>query len=242
MCILCAPVFCRGIFTAKRIRARGWDTQDISEELPLYVKERIAVEAKKVMFSTRTLVTVGLLSALAYVLMLLESPAYIGFLRIEFSDVPAVVGGLSFGPAAGVFIELVKNLLKVISNTKTIGAGELANLIVGCAYVVPLCVIYRRYRSKYNLLAGFAVGTVVMCLAGIVANYFITLPFYSQMFGGMSNLIDMVGSLTPGFLPKIDSLWGIVIIGITPFNVVKGIMISVVSYYVYKIVRKPLQA
>ena len=199
------------------------------------------MEAKKVMFS-RTMVTVGLLSALAYVLMLLESPAYIGFLRIEFSDVPAVVGGLSFGPIAGVFIELVKNLLKVISNTKTIGAGELANLIVGCAYVLPLCVIYRKFRSKYNLLVGFVAGTVTMCLAGIVANYFITLPFYSQMFGGMDSLIDMVGRLTPGFLPKIDSLWSIVIIGITPFNVVKGILISVVSFYVYKIVRRPLQA
>ena len=82
------------------------------------------MESKKTLFSTRELVTIGLFSALAYVLMLLESPGYLGFLRIEFSDVPAILGGLGYGPAAGVFIELIKNLIKVLS-TKTIGAGEL---------------------------------------------------------------------------------------------------------------------
>ena len=74
-------------------------------------------------------------------------------------------------------------------------------------------------------------------MTGMVVNYFITLPIYSNMFGGVDALVAMVGSLTPGFLPTIDSLWKIIIIGITPFNVVKGIMIAVVSYYVFKLVK-----
>ena len=175
------------------------------------------MESKKTLFSTRELVTIGLFSALAYVLMLLESPGYLGFLRIEFSDVPAILGGLGYGPAAGVFIELIKNLIKVLS-TKTIGAGELSNFLVG-----------------------YVVSVISMCIAGMLVNYFITVPIYSNMFGGMEALIGFVGGMTPGFLPTIDSMWKLIVIGITPFNVVKGTMMAVVSYYVFKLVKKPLQ-
>ena len=195
---------------------------------------------KKALFSTRELVIIGLFSALAYVLMLLESPGYLGFLRIEFSDVPAILGGLGFGPGAGVFIELIKNLLKVLS-TKTIGAGEIANFIVGSAYVLPLSIIYRKTKKKHKLLIGYISGIVAMCVAGMIVNYFITLPLYSNMFGGVEALIDMVAGLTPGFLPQINSLWKIILIGITPFNVVKGSLMAIVSYYVFKLVKKPLQ-
>lgn len=198
------------------------------------------MQSKKTLFSTRDLVIVGLFSALAYVLMLLESPGYLGFLRIEFSDVPVILGGLGLGPAAGVFIELIKNIIKALS-TKTIGAGELANFVVGSAYVLPLSLIYRKWKGKHRLLTGYVVGTITMCVAGMIVNYFVTLPLYSNMFGGVDALIGFVGSMTPGFLPEINSLWKIIIIGITPFNVLKGIMMAVVSYYVFKLVKKPLQ-
>ena len=195
---------------------------------------------KKTLFSTRELVTIGLFSALAYVLMLLESPGYLGFLRIEFSDVPAILGGLGYGPAAGVFIELIKNLIKVLS-TKTIGAGELSNFLVGSAFVIPLSIIYRKWKGKHKLLVGYVVSVISMCIAGMLVNYFITVPIYSNMFGGMEALIGFVGGMTPGFLPTIDSMWKLIVIGITPFNVVKGTMMAVVSYYVFKLVKKPLQ-
>ena len=198
------------------------------------------MESKKTLFSTRELVTIGLFSALAYVLMLLESPGYLGFLRIEFSDVPAILGGLCYGPAAGVFIELIKNLIKVLS-TKTIGAGELSNFLVGSAFVIPLSIIYRKWKGKHKLLVGYVVSVISMCIAGMLVNYFITVPIYSNMFGGMEALIGFVGGMTPGFLPTIDSIWKLIVIGITPFNVVKGTMMAVVSYYVFKLVKKPLQ-
>lgn len=198
------------------------------------------MESKKKLFSTRELVTIGLFSALAYVLMLLESPGYLGFLRIEFSDVPAILGGLGYGPAAGVFIELIKNLIKVLS-TKTIGAGELSNFLVGSAFVIPLSIIYRKWKGKHKLLVGYVVSVISMCIAGMLVNYFITVPIYSNMFGGMEALIGFVGGMTPGFLPTIDSMWKLIVIGITPFNVVKGTMMAVVSYYVFKLVKKPLQ-
>ena len=198
------------------------------------------MESKKTLFSTRELVTIGLFSALAYVLMLLESPGYLGFLRIEFSDVPAIMGGLGYGPAAGVFIELIKNLIKVLS-TKTIGAGELSNFLVGSAFVIPLSIIYRKWKGKHKLLVGYVVSVISMCIAGMLVNYFITVPIYSNMFGGMEALIGFVGGMTPGFLPTIDSIWKLIVIGITPFNVVKGTMMAVVSYYVFKLVKKPLQ-
>ena len=98
-----------------------------------------------------------------------------------------------------------------------------------------------RYKGKHKYLFGYIAATVGMCVTGMIVNYFITLPLYSNMFGGVDALIGMVGGMAPGFLPQIDSLWKIIIIGITPFNVVKGIMIAIVSYYVFKLVKKPLQ-
>ena len=159
------------------------------------------MESKKTLFSTRELVTIGLFSALAYVLMLLESPGYLGFLRIEFSDVPAILGGLGYGPAAGVFIELIKNLIKVLS-TKTIGAGELSNFLVGSAFVIPLSIIYRKWKGKHKLLVGYVVSVISMCIAGMLVNYFITVPIYSNMFGGMEALIGFVGGMTPDFFRR----------------------------------------
>ncbi len=208
----------------------------MSKEAAVGMGSRAGKE-KKSMFSTKEMVTLGLLSALAYILMLLESPAYLGFLRIEFSDVPAIIGGLSFGPAAGVFIELIKNLLKSLS-TKTIGAGEIANFFVGSAYILPLAIIYRKMKAKNKLIYGYIAGTISMCVMGMLCNYFITIPLYSNMYGGVDALVGFIGSLTPGFLPQINSVWKVILIGITPFNVVKGIMMAIVSFYVFKITKR----
>ncbi len=187
-------------------------------------------------FTTKAMVTVGLLSALSYALMLLESPAYIGFLRLELSDIPAIVGAFQFGPMAGLVIELIKNLIKAITATKTAGIGELANFIVSVAYVVPAAIIYRKMKSKYKSFFVFGIATICMTIAGFLMNYFVTIPMYATLYGGMDNVLAAATII----IPAIKDKFTLILLGITPFNIVKGIFLGIIGHYTYRMLRNRL--
>ncbi len=185
--------------------------------------------AKGKTYTTKAMVTISLLSALSYVLMLLESPAYIGFLRLELSDIPAIVGAFQFGPMAGLIIELIKNLIKGITATKTAGIGELANFIVSTAYVVPAAIIFRKMKSRYKSVVSFGAATVCMTVAGFLMNYFVTIPMYVTLSGGMENVLA-TATVIPGIKDKLT----LILYGITPFNIGKGIFLGVLGHYTYR--------
>jgi riboflavin transporter FmnP len=193
--------------------------------------------AKTSLFTTKQLVTLAMLSALAYVLMLIHLPfKYIGFLELEFSDVPAVVASIVYGPVAGVIVELIKNTIKAVTATTTGGVGELANFIICACYVAPIGILFRKLKGKGKVVGSFVGGCIGLVLAGIAVNYFITVPLYAKLFGGM----DVVVGVAAATVPAIKGLGTVVLLGITPFNIVKGPIISVVSYLVYKVFRKSL--
>ncbi len=197
--------------------------------------KRLVNEKKKRRFTTKEIVFIGLLSALAYVLMLLESPPFIGFLRLEFSNIPAIVGAFSYGPMAGVLIELIKNLIKAITASKTAFVGELANFIISVAYVVPASIFIRKLTGKYKTLMTFALATISMTIIGFIMNYFVLVPMYANLYGGMDGILAAAT-----MIPGINDKFTLILYGITPFNLVKGIFISVVGYYTYKGVRRIL--
>ncbi len=186
-------------------------------------------------FTTRAMVTIGLLSALSYVLMLLESPPFIGFLRLELSDIPAIVGAFQFGPLAGVVVELIKNLIKAITASKTMGIGELANFIVSTAFVVPAAILYRKLISKNKSFLAFSIATISMTLVGFIMNYFVTIPIYAKLYGGIENVLAAAT-----MIPGINDKFTLILYGITPFNLVKGIFLGLVGHYTYKLLRNRL--
>jgi len=192
------------------------------------------VAGNKAMFSTKQLVVISLLSALAYVLMLIHLPfKYLGFLELEFSDVPGILAALVYGPVAGTVVEFIKNLIKVITATTTGGVGELANFITSACYIIPLGICFKKMKNK---VAPFVFANAGFLVAGVLVNYFITVPLYAGLFGGMEAVVG-VASAT---VPAIHNLATVVILGITPFNVVKGVLMSLVGYWVYKAFRKVL--
>lgn len=203
--------------------------------------------------STKKLVTMSLLSALAYVLMLMHLPfKFLGFLEIEFSDVPAVIAALQFGPFAGVMVELIKNLIKALTASTTGMVGELANFIISSAFMIPVGALYKlrklknvrnsgttansdtknRWNGAYLIII-FVIATISFALAGAIVNYFVTLPLYAKLFGGM----DVVVGVATAHMSAIKNAAGLVIIGITPFNIVKGIGMSVLGYWTYKMLK-----
>lgn len=191
----------------------------------------------KTMFTTKQMVTLAMLSALAYVLMLIHLPfKYLGFLELEFSDVPAIVASLVYGPLAGTIVELIKNAIKAITATTTGGVGELANFLTSACYVIPIGILFQRLKGKTKVFGSFAAGIAGFVVSGILVNYFITVPLYAKLFGG----IEVVVGAAAATVPAIKNLATIVILGITPFNIVKGLLMSIVGYMVYKVFRKSL--
>ncbi len=182
--------------------------------------------------STNSLVKISVLSVMAYILMVMDFaiPIFPVFLKLDFSDIPALLGAFAIGPLAGVAIELVKVILHFITKTSTGGVGELANFIVGAAYVAPAAFIYHRKKDKKHALLGMLAGTIAMTLVGVAVNMYITLPFYSKFMIPMDDIIAM-GTIVNS---RIVDLKTLVLYGITPFNILKGTFISVITLLIYK--------
>lgn len=182
----------------------------------------------------RTIVQIGMLSAIAVVLMLFEVPLPFApsFYEIDFSEVPVLVGCFVMGPLAGAAIELIKILLNfVINGTMTAGVGEIANFIIGCALCVPAGIIYKKNRTRKGALIGMASGTVLMVAAGCVMNAFVLLPVYAKAFGMPMEALVGMGSAVNS---HITSLSTFVIFAVAPFNLLKGVLVSLIVLLIYK--------
>src|SRR6056297_559605 len=142
----------------------------------------------------------------------------------------ALAGAFAIGPLAGVVIEFIKNILHLIFKWN-IGSpvGELANFIVGIALVGTAGYIYKKKKTKQNAIKAMTIGILVMAAAGGIMNYFLLLPFYSR-FMPIESIIQMGAVVNE----RITSLKDLVIYAIIPFNIFKGLIISVVTALLYK--------
>ncbi len=190
------------------------------------------LQQKKQLFTTKELVTIAVLSAMAFVLQFLKTPLPIfpSFLELDLADMPAVFGAILLGPLAGLFIELVKNLLQ-LPFTSTGGVGELANFLVGTALVIPIGVVMRKNKSGKTFIIGAVCGVALMAVVGAFSNLYITLPFYAEI---METEIDTFVAMATAIFPFIDTLPEFILFSIVPFNILKGTMISVIGYILYK--------
>lgn len=183
--------------------------------------------------NVRNMVQVAMLGAVATVLMLFEIPLWFApsFYEIDLSEVAVLIGAFTMGPLAGAVIELIKVLLNLIINgTITAGVGELANLLVGCALVIPAGIVYSRSRTRKGALVGMAAGTLTMTVVGCIVNAFILLPVYSAVIMPMDALVGMGSALNPA----ITDLTTFVFFAVAPFNLLKGVIVSLVTLLLYK--------
>lgn len=187
-------------------------------------------------FTTKSLTTIGIMAAMSCVLMFIKFPvAYIGFLELELSDVPAMLCALTYGPVAGVFVELVKNLIHMMA-TSTAMVGEIANFAISSSYVLGVSLVYKYSKSQKKQQIGYVTGTICLIVAGVVINYFVTLPMYIQLyFGGNESALY---GLASAMVPAIHDMKTLLLLGFIPFNFVKGVIVSIATYYVWKVFHK----
>ena len=194
---------------------------------------------------TRTIAQVAMLGAVAGVLMNFEFPLPFlapSFYQLDFSEIPVLVGTFAMGPVAGVLIELVKILVHLVTKgTMTAGVGDIANFLMGCAFIVPAGLIYRFHyvKSRKHAVMGMAAGTVITTILACVLNAYILLPAYGKAFGvPIESFIEMGSAVNNG----VNGLLGFVILIVVPFNLVKYTLTSVIVFFIYKKLRVILRA
>lgn len=197
------------------------------------------MESKRKPFLIKLAVT-AVLTAMASVLMYYEIPLPFmpPFLKFDFSEVPVVIGSFAIGPIWGVVIELLKNLIH-LPMTQTAGIGEMSNFITGSIYVVTAGLIYNKFHSKPGIILSTSVATIVLALAGIPLNAFVTLPLYASVLGFTTEAI--VG-MSQAVNPLITDKWSLIMWGFVPFNLIKGIIVGVITFLVSLPLSRPLRA
>lgn len=182
----------------------------------------------------RRVAVVGVFSAISAVLMFFEValPFAPSFYELDFSEIPVMICAFAMGPVAGVSAELCKVLLKlVLKGTTTAFVGDFANFVVGCTLVLPASVIYYIRKSKKTAVAGLAVGTVIMAVFGSVFNALYLLPKFAVLYGISEEVIIGMGAAING---NITSFWTLALYCVVPFNILKGLIVSVVTVLLYK--------
>ncbi len=166
----------------------------------------------------KAMVAIGMLSSISYLLMLLNFPLpfFPGFLFVDFSDLPALIAALIFGPVAGVLVELFKNILNYFAMGSQTGipVGHIANFLAGIVFVMPTYFIYNKMKTKKGMTLALIAGTIIMAIVMSLANYFFIMPAYTALMG----LPDMRNVVVPAILP---------------FNILKGVMMSAIFMLIF---------
>lgn len=186
-------------------------------------------------WNTKAMVKVSVLGVIAFILMLFEMPlAWIAppFIQLDVSDVPALLGSFALGPMAGVIIQFLKNILKLMFvGSGTGGVGELANFLVGSTFAFTAGAIYFRKKTLKNALIGLIAGTFTMTIVITLANYFVMFPFYARLFGWpLQDFVNMGTAINA----NIVDLKTLMIFSIVPFNLLKGTIVTIMTVLIYK--------
>jgi len=178
----------------------------------------------------------GMFSAIATILMLFEFPLPFApnFYKLDFSELPILIGAFAFGPAIGVMMEFIKILLNLITDgTTTAFVGEFANFVVGCSFIIPASAIYAFCKNKKGAIASCIAGTMILTVFGTAFNAIYLLPAFSKLYGmPLETILGMGVKVNP--LVSEGSIISFVVACVAPLNLIKGTASSVVTLLIYK--------
>ena len=180
--------------------------------------------------NVRYLTVTAMLSAIAYILMFLDFsvPFMPGFIKMDLSELPALIGSFAMGPLCGVVVCLIKNVLHLFI-TSTGGVGELSNFILGVAFVLPAGLIYKHKKNRRTALIGSIAGALFMGIFSVVSNYFLVYPVYYNFMPQ-----DVILAAYQAILPSVKNILQCLICFNMPFTIIKGMFSVVITFLTYK--------
>ena len=196
---------------------------------------------KREVSSARRISIIGICAAIAVVLHVLDFPLLFlapEFYKLDFSEVPVMLGGFFLGPSAAVAIEGVKIVLKLlVKGTSTAFVGDFANFFVGCCFALPATIWYHTHKDKHGALVGLILGTLTMTILGTAFNAVYLLPKFSTLYGIPMEVLIGMGTAVH---KSVTGVFSFVALCVAPLNLVKGGLVSLLTVLLYKRVAGPL--
>ncbi len=191
---------------------------------------KIENQSQKRTSHIRKLVMTALMAALSSVLMFFSFnvPLMPSFIKMDLSELPALIAAFAMGPLSGATVCLVKNLVNLFFTT-TGGVGELSNFLLGVFFVVPAGIIYRLRPRLSGAVIGSVVGAMLMAVLSVFSNYYVVYPIYTA-FIPMDAIIGMYQAINP----SVKNLWQCLLVFNMPFTFIKGMVSAVITMAVYK--------
>lgn len=191
---------------------------------------------RKTAYGVRYVTVTAMLAAIAFILMFLDFsvPFMPSFIKLDISDLPALIGSFAMGPACGVLVCLIKNLLHLLI-TSTGGVGELSNFVLGVMFVLPAGLIYKHKKTRKNAVIGSLAGAILMAVGSVVSNYFFVYPFYYN-FMSEDAIIAAYNAILQVVVPsaEIKSILPCLIGFNMPFTFLKGLLSVLITLLIYK--------
>ncbi len=184
--------------------------------------------------STKKMICIAMMSAIAIVVYYLDFPVPLmpSFIKLDLSNVVSLFAGFTLGPAAGVIVCLIKNVIHLVIKGfgTTMGIGDIFDFVTSAVFALSAGLVYRKIHTKKGAVIGCIVGTAAYTLISLPLNYFIVYPIYAKAFGGMEAIISAYNAILPGT----DNLFSALCIFNLPFTLIKGILCSLVTILIYK--------
>ena len=187
---------------------------------------------------THHIAVAAMLTAIAFILQFIEFsiPLMPAFVKLDISDLPALLGTFSLGPVYGVAIQLVKNLIHLPFGSSA-GVGELSNFLLGAVFVFVAGLVYKRHKSRKSALIGSIVGAIAMAAVSLPLNYFLVYPAYVAIYGMPLDAIigmyqEILGSVAQ--IPTQNALLNCLLVFNVPFTLCKGILDVALCFLIYK--------
>lgn len=179
---------------------------------------------------------IAILSAIAIVLMWFRFPVFFApsIYKLDFSELPVIIGAFTLGPVAGIVIELIKIVLNLLTNgTDSAFIGEFANFLMGCAFIIPASAVYYFKKSRKNAYIGLAAGILLSTVTAAVLNAYVIFPAYIRLNSYINDMSDIV-SLGTKKNDAIDNLSTFIFYAVIPFNLLKFSLVSLLVAFIYK--------
>lgn len=182
--------------------------------------------------NTRKLAGTAMLSAVGFILMFIELsvPIMPAFIKLDFSELPALLASFAYGPMAGAAVCLVKNVIHIFIGGTTAGVGELSNFILGVLYVVPAGLIYQKMKSRKGALIGSLAGCVVSASISLFTNYYLIYPLFGKFVLPLDAILSMYQQLNP----NVDGLFQALLMFNVPFTFAKEVLTAAIAFLIYK--------
>lgn len=225
---LCAITPCYARFGSDRAFFRKNQQPRLAERQPFSAGKEHMSKATQ---NTRKLTGVAMLSAIGFILMFIELsvPIMPAFIKLDFSELPALLATFAYGPASGAAVCLIKNVLHYFMGGTTGGVGELSNFLLGVAYVVPAGLIYQKVKTRKGALIAALIGCAVSAIYSLPHNYYLIYPLYGKMMP-MEAILGMYQTLNP----SCDNLFEALLTFNVPFTFAKEAITAAMAFVIYK--------